>query len=395
MPERILMLSWTVPPETTGSAVIVGNLAKQFSRAEMVIAGELPRDRPPVTWKDEWPEIHYVSKGWAATARGARWWRRLQIPLLVWRCFRLMRSHGCTQIMVVFPCEEYLLAGYLVALLSGARLYPYFHNTYVEQCEPGTVHSRVAACFQSLVFARARHIFVMSEGMVQLYRERYPRTHCSALLHSFNEDIPDSVPPPAPMHPVRCVLAGNINHSCSDAAIRLAAAVNGVGGSLSILSGTPKAYLQKLGIIHEAVTYDTVSRDLILSRLREGDILLLAHGFTGQLSDDEYRTIFPTKTIEYLISGRPILAHTPPGCYLTSFLRKHECALVVDQADQDALVAALQRLCEDATLRDRLVRNALRTARRFRASMVAASLRALLDGHAGEGERANSGASRS
>ena len=390
MPERLLLLSWTVPPETTGSSVIVGNLAKQFTRSEMVIAGERPRDRPPVTWKDEWPEIHYVSSGWSSTARGVRWWRRLQIPWLVWRGFRLMKRHGCTQIMVVFPCEEYLLAGFLVALLSGARFYPYFHNTYLEQCEPGTIYSRVAALFQSWVFARAQHVFVMSEGMAQLYRQRYPQLHCSALLHSFNEDIPESAPPPPPRQPLHCILAGNINHSCSDAATRLAAAVDAVGGGLTILSGTPKAYLQKLGLIHDAVTYETVSRDLLLARLKEGDILLLAHGFTGQLSDDEYRTIFPTKMIEYLISGRPILAHTPPDCYLTSFLRNHECALVVDQADQNALVGALQRLREDGTIRDRLVRNALRTARIFRASVVAASLRAVLDGSSRDGVRSAS-----
>jgi glycosyltransferase involved in cell wall biosynthesis len=229
--------------------------------------------------------------------------------------------------------------------------------------------------------------------MAQLYRERYPQTHCSALLHSFNEDIPEAVPPPPPMHPVRCVLAGNINHSCSDAATRLAAAVDAAGGSLTIFSGTQKAYLDELGVIHDGVTYETVSRDLILSRLREADILLLAHGFKGQLSAEEYRTIFPTKTIEYLISGRPILAHTPSDCYLTSFLREHECALVVDQPDQDALVAALQRLREDGTLRAQLVRNALRTAEIFRASIVAASLRGVLDIRAGEGVRPTSGLS--
>jgi hypothetical protein len=66
---------------------------------------------------------------------------------------------------------------------------------------------------------------------------------------------------------------------------------------------------------------------------------------------------------------------------------------VVDQADQDAIVAAVQRLREDAALRALLVRNALQTARRFYAPIVAASLRSVLDGSAVEGAPSPSGVS--
>ncbi|HEX2054969.1 MAG TPA: hypothetical protein VHF07_00655, partial [Nitrospiraceae bacterium] len=155
MRKRTLLLSWTVPPETTGSAVIVGNLAKQFSRSEMIVAGERPWGKPSVAWKDEWPEICYVSNGWPQSRRGARWWRKLELPALAWRCLWLVRKHQCTRIVVVFPCEEYLLAGYIVAKLTGAAFFPYFHNTYVEQCESDSLHARIAAWFQSKVFRAA------------------------------------------------------------------------------------------------------------------------------------------------------------------------------------------------------------------------------------------------
>jgi glycosyltransferase involved in cell wall biosynthesis len=298
---------------------------------------------------------------------------------LIWRCLRLARKQRCTRFLVVFPCEEYLLAGYVVAKLCGAEFYPYFHNTYLEQCAPHSVHSRMAAWFQSQVFREARHVFVMSNGMAQLYRERYPHVTCSALVHSFNEDLAEPSPPPPPAAPSRFVLSGNVNASCADAATRLAAAVSSVNGTLTILSGSPKAHLQALGMMRDGVRHETVSRDLLLYRLGEADIALLAHGFTGGLSEEEYRTIFPTKTIEYLICGRPILAHTPPDCYLTRFLREHGCALIVDKADQDAIVAAIQHLCEDADLRALLVRNALRAAQQFHAPIVAASLRSVLE----------------
>lgn len=375
---KILLMSWSVPPGTTGSAVIVANLAKQFSRHEMVVVGEKPSSSPPVAWKEDWPEIKYVTRALPPTARGARWWRWCQLPLLIVASWYVARTHRCSDVLVVFPNREFLFAGYLTARFTKARLYPYFHNTFLEQCGTRGLQYRLARWLQERVFKRASHVFLMSDGMVDLYRRRYPKVPCSSLVHSFNEDIPDWSPPPQPQTPMRFVMSGNINASCADAASRLCTALGQIESRLTILSGTPPGYLTSLGILRPGVTYDTVSRDLLLGRLAEADIVLLAHGFTGGLSVEEYETIFPTKTIEYLICGRPILAHAPPHCFLTRFLREHACALVVDTPSVDAVLDAAERLRTDAELRASLVRKALRTAKLFQGSRVGVQLRGVL-----------------
>jgi len=378
MIDRILLLSWTVPPEITGSSVVVENLAKQFTRAEMIVAGERPQRRTPIEWKEDWPEIAYLTQGLAQTARGARWRRKLQIPLLLFRCWRLVKANRCAAIVAVFPSEEYLLVGYLVARLSGARLYPYFHNTYVEQCAPHSMARRFARWFQERVFTQAAHIFVMSDGMVELFRQRYPEVKCSALVHSFNEDIPEPTETPACRTPLRFVLSGNINASCADAVARLCEAVSRIDGTLAIFSGTARAHLKEMGMLRGNVMHEVVAREAMLRSIAEADIVLLGHGFKGELPKEEYETIFPTRTIEYLISGRPILAHAPADSFLARFLRERQCALVIDEPQVDALVNAIRLLCQDAKLRSLLVRNALRAAERFRAPIVAESLRAVL-----------------
>lgn len=375
---KTLLISWAVPPGTTGSAVIVGNLAKQFARHEMVVVGEKPTSSPPVAWKEDWPEIKHVTWTLPPTARGARWWRWCQVPWLLWRCLSLARAQHCTNIVAVFPSAEFLLVGYLTARLTGARLFPYFHNTFVEQCAGRGLVSRAATWLQTKVFQAATHVFVMSEGMVELYRERYPYLRCSPLVHSFNEDLPDWAPTPAPRKPLRFIMSGNINASCADAAGRVCKAIEQTDSRLTILSGTPSKFLEQLGLLRPGVCYETVSRDEVLSRLGDADIVILAHGFTGGLSAEEYRTIFPTKTIEYLICGRPILAHVPPDCFLSRFLRAHDCAVIVDTPDPDAILFAVRRLTTDAGLRDRLVRNALRAAVQFRGRTVGDTLRAHL-----------------
>ncbi len=364
----------------SGSGVIIGNLAKQFAADEMILAGERPFKRPAVTWRAEWPQITYIAHEWPPTWRGSRWWRRLQLPLMLWRCIRLVKRSAPSSILVVFPNEEFLLIGYLTSLIGRLPLFAYFHNTYIENRRGLALD--LARWLQTRVFSRARHVFLMSEGMVELYRKRYPQVQCSALLHSFNESVPEYKSLPEIHSPVRITICGNINETCRDATVRFSKAMARIKGiALTFLSATPRRELIELGLLQNGARHQTVSRDEVIDRLQEADIVVLPHGFTGNSSPDEYRTIFPTKTIEYLICGRPILAHTPPDCYLTRFLRNHQCALIVDTPCIAALVEAVEKLRDDHELRSKLVTAATRTAELFHAPRVANGLRLSLEGN--------------
>jgi len=378
MRERVLLLSAGMPPKPVGSAVIVGNLAKQFSRDEMIVTGERPFGRIRMAWRGDWPRLVYATGGWPPGLRGERWWRKLQVPWLLLRCLWLVREHRCTAILVVFPREEFLLAGYLVAVLTRTKLYPYFHNTYLENRVGLSRH--FARWLQARVFARAAHVFVMSDGMKELYSERHPHLQCSALPHTFNEVVPSFTPPPEPTSILRVVICGSVSESCRDATVRVCEAIRQIeGASLTLLSGTPGKVLQRLGILRNGVRHESVSRDQVLTRLRDADVMVLPHGFRGALAPEEYRTIFPTRTIEYLISGRPILAHVPADCYLARFLLEHDCALLVTEPTVAALLRAFEQLRADSVLRSHLVRNALRAAKTFGAPRVAGILRRQLN----------------
>jgi glycosyltransferase involved in cell wall biosynthesis len=219
----------------------------------------------------------------------------------------------------------------------------------------------------------------MSEGMVDLYRKGYPGLKCSALVHSFNEPIREFGSMPALHSPLRLTISGNINESCRDAAVRFSDAVMRLDNvCLNLLSGTSPAYLQDLGLLRNGVRHETVARDRLMKRLEETDIVVLLHGFSGRISEEELSTMFPTKTIEYLICGRPILAHTPPDCFLTDFLKRHQCALIVDTPSVAALMEAVERLRTDFELRASLVRHALQAGKMFHAPHVAQTLRSAL-----------------
>lgn len=374
---RVLVVSWGMPPTPAGSAVIVGNLARVFTRETMVLAGERPEKRVPEDWDADGPQLVTVESPWSRSGQGRHETRLLGVPWMTSRLTRLIRERGCTDVLAVYPDEAYLWAALNAGRRTGCRFYPYFHNTYLEsRCG---WRLRLARWLQPRVFQAARHVFVMSQGMVELYRNRYPDlANCSALVHSFAEDVPPFADPlKLPDRPF--VLSGNINPSCSDAARRLAEAVDRVPGvRLEFYTGQTQAELERLGVWSRGASCRRLGRKELLKALRQAELLLLPHAFQTSISRFERETIFPTRTVEYLISGRPILAHTPPGAFLTRFLKEYDCALVVEEPDREAIRDGIERL-QDPELRARIVRNALRTASMFHVSNVSSHLRAVLE----------------
>jgi len=123
-----------------------------------------------------------------------------------------------------------------------------------------------------------------------------------------------------------------------------------------------------------------VTPEGVQEALRESDILLLPHGFSGELSPEEYRTIFPTKIMEYLIAQRPILAHVAMGTYLHKFLLENGCALVVDKADVEVLKTAIATLRTNEGLRNELVANSVKTLSQFSGETISTHLREVVWG---------------
>jgi len=378
---RVLLVSRFLPPLATGSAVIVDNLSRAFARDEIVLAGKEPSDRLPHNRVPELPPVVAVEgpRVWSIRGRGARYLALLPAPWVARRLARLIRSERCQAVVGVYPDASYLYAAWAASRKTGTPFYPYLHNTYLD-AQQSWVLRAFARWLQPRVFRDAAPVFVMSEGMLEFYRERYPNLRsASALVHSFAEPIPAFRIPPMRSRPV-FAFSGNINPSCAEAARRLCQVVGSLpGAQLRFYTGQRQADLEQRGVWQpNATCRRRLDRPSLLRALAESDVLLLPHGFTGEFSPVEYQTIFPTKTIEYLISGRPILAHTPPGAFLTRFLKTHDCALVVEQPDPAAVAAAICSLREDTALRSRLVRNALLAARQFQVSRVAAHLREVL-----------------
>ena len=312
-----------------------------------------------------------------ARPKYVRWMRWLLLPRLVRRLSRLIRDERCNAVLGVFPDERFLLAAYLAAKRNKVPFYPYYHNTYRENREGLAL--RFATRLQTRTFAAADVVFVMSEGMQCAWEKIYPGVRFEPLVHTFSGDMPRFTPSPPIHQPLRLAFLGNLNDSNLDAMGRFRQLANeSPDCRLTIYSGSAQWFFKKVGICGPAIVHEKASDEELLDKLRLHDVLLLPHGFTGNFSRIEYETIFPTRTIPYLISGRPILAHVPPDCFLTRWLRRHDCAEIVDVPDVKQVARGLDRLRNDEGRREQLVRNAVKAAEQFHAPAVAAGLRRIL-----------------
>ena len=106
---------------------------------------------------------------------------------------------------------------------------------------------------------------------------------------------------------------------------------------------------------------------------KEADLLYLPLAFETPWQD-EIRTVFPTKAVEYMVSGTPILLHGPADSFTVKDAREHGWALVVDTKDPEALWDGIRRLLADRPLREKLVENARAAAVRRDARKIAKGL---------------------
>ena len=372
--ERILMMTTVVAPAPTAGAFVVKGLLSQIDADEVLVAAERwPANPLDQTHEPNGHRVHFVGKSWTWPKRGQRyvhWMKWFLVPRMAYRLIKLAKSQQCGAILGIFPDEQCLCAAYLASRTLGLRFFPFFHNTYREN-RRGAAYL-VATWLQRQAFKRAGVVFVMSDGMKEEWQSLYHGVEFHSLVHTFDGPIPAFQPlPPVDYAGIRLGCLGLVSEANLDALRRICQVVNSSHDlELCICSGSAAWHLQAKGLLGKRTRHEQPSDDHLLEALRSNDILLLPHGLTGGLSPIEYRTIFPTRTIPYLLSGRPILAHSARDSFLSRWLRQHDCAELVEDPDPAALRAAIDRLCRDHVRREQLVRNALLAAEQFRAERV-------------------------
>jgi len=337
---HVSVVSVVFPPAAGGSSVIMANLLKYFDPSSVSVLGaKWPNEKIKLTDLDIQRDIVYT--------RQAHSWKLNKIKeqfergKVVKRIINKVKENRSVAIVAVYP-DLFLFE---CALAASEKLdlpfIPYLHDTVVETQESEGARKR-AEDVQRRYLARSSQIFVMSDGMKNLFKRKYDR----------------------------------------DASMkRVADACKSLGQKLKIATNKDLSYHSNLGLDPESIELVYYpNRTKYLQALSDTKILILGLSWPEETSIhfDEMSTIFPTKTCEYLASGSQILVHCPKDYFLAEFFNEKQCARFIGDRDQSAIENTLAEMLA-ADDDGPLVKSALSAATQFSVSKVAPVFKEIVD----------------
>jgi glycosyltransferase involved in cell wall biosynthesis len=370
-----LILSWGVFPSTGGSTIIVNSISEAFSPEQLVLAGQQPEKIPDKKWQDFSDiKLYYLNPFIFGISRKPKMIRWLKLFSIMKEVENIVKREKITRIIAIFPDEFYTYVAYRVSKKLSIPYDIWFHNSYLDNTSG--LQYKIAKRLQPVFFDTANRLFVMSDGLNQEMKKNYPKINFQTLVHGFKIGSNVDVNVAIKSEKVKFLYSGSLNHSCLDASIRMMKIIkDNPNWELHVFAGNPE-FFHTQGITGDNVVFHNFLPIVeFVQRLKEFDIMLLPHGIDGLRSEFEYRTIFPTRTIPLLFSGKPILAHSPKDSFLTDFLIDNKCAYLVTEKDDQKLKMAIDELIANTDLRELLVTNSIIAANQFKVENVAKKIR--------------------
>lgn len=357
------------PKESSGSPVVTKNLLDRFDPRSYTVVTRLTFERVP---SPTGARVVHAIPPLLPRSRAKLGLSTAAVRAVSVAAAAAVRATRPAVVVGVYPDLQYLEVARFVARTAKIPLVAYLHDTVVEALSASPLASMGVEA-QRAVFSEASRVFVMSEGMSELYATKYGR-HDLPLEHVLPEPIVEPAPPP---EEPAALFAGAVYAINSHAIGRLARACEIARLPLSLtmpLDRLPATLDASRPMLRSAWQPD---REAYLRMVRQHAVLLLGLDSEGEspIHADELATIFPTKTPEFLAAGRPILVHCPEHYFLARFVRRHQCGLVVSDRDPDVLAAALRRLSTPSAENDAFVRAAQRAAALFDPDRLATRFR--------------------
>lgn len=287
----------------------------------------------------------------------------LSLPIVaLWGCW-VIKQRGI-QVIVTLAHGRFFLAAALASWITSRPLILIVHDDWVS----GVWHRPKSFLF-GWVVRKAKSINVASPYLQQVLQSDYgveAKLQMPGVesLPSVDERIQRDEETPS--RNVRIVYAGACADTMVDSLQMLIQLVKsdilkryGLQSWELHLYTTLKLRHDGLGWQHDRVKiHEWVSQAELPDVLSTCDILFLPYSF----KEDQKPFViagFPTKTTDYLASGRSILVFAPGYSSLANYAREFGFAEVVDQPNEDALAKGIYNIWSSKDYREKLRANAL------------------------------------
>ncbi len=366
----ILCITGSFPPRPGGTSTIIKNLTDAFEAGSFVIVSYGLNSEHFSSYTNH--PVFTLPLIQTSQRHIQLVYKRMKLKTYVRMMGDIIQTYKPMMILGVFPDVFTLRTALETAKTYNCRFSAYLHDTVLETC-PAPYLKKFVKETQHLVFRDARPLFVMSEGMASLYREKY-RIESLPLVHSYPEPIPEA--------PIRTegnatlFWSGNVYNINHRSFARMVHVFQDISPYRIIIASKQNKFgFKDIEIPTERLEFTYfphTRRKEYLEFIRNQGFLLLALNWPDEspIHPDELRTIFPTKTPEYLASGRPIIVHCPEDYFLAQFFRKHRCGFVISTRDIQEIRKQVNLFIHDRDLQNDVQEQAIRASRQFQIDRV-------------------------
>jgi len=271
-------------------------------------------------------------------------------------------------ILGAFPVLDFFIAAYQVSRELGLPFYAHMHDLWQENYAPGHRRRTLADRWEREILTHSRRVLCMTETQSDHYQKKYGISP-EILPHTISTEDLASAPTAMGrklMPRKTAVFVGSCSRGMNMDALRVfgqAADLLPDDFDVLLCTGSSREDLAAQGVQSRRFQFAWKTR----SEVRE--VQSTAHVLIAPLSHkngemDEVRTVFSTKLLEYLVSGRPILVFAPADSFHARSARSGGWGHVIDKDDPRALAEGIVRLATDESLASALVEGALAEARR-------------------------------
>lgn len=396
----LAVVSSSFPPQVSGSAILLNNLLSGFEGEKIVIAGFDTYSKVDTSFTNHYDTISlYVPR----LLPRVNTQLRVKLPGLAARVLeveigRILRYQRPGVVLAAYPYDTYVVATFLAAKRLHTPFYAHMHDLWIENTIAGTPLGDFARKWESRILKEATRVLCMTEAMQDHYERKYgirgdllPHT----ISHQDLLSAPSRIRPSQTAKPT-VLFVGTVSPPMNLDALRtLASAADHLPPEYEMIFCTPSsiASLRDMGISTKRLQVKYLSRPEVQTLQSRVNILIapLSH---KNCSSDEVRTVFSTKLLEYLVSGRPIVIFGPENCFHVRSARNGNWAYVVTEDDPVALAKAIVEVTENDLLSSKLVHGALKEAKARNAEFFGQKLYQWVIADAPDGSVNNSNACR-
>lgn len=369
--ERWVAVTAYFPPIVGGSSTVAANLISTFAPDTVRVISERPATLGGRHSAEPPPGVAVTRFGLPAALHRLpfakywiRWGRYALVPA-VRRAVLDAVEQGARCIVAWYPSWPFLLAAAQAARLARLPCFTYHMDAPVPWPQAPWPDRYFLRRRQVPLLQAAHGRLVISEALADDFQQRFGLSS-TVIRHGLDLRLYPPAEPSAAAAggPLRLVHTGVVEHLQYESLRRIIDAVAQCPQlQARVLLSTPnrREDLAACGLAQPHVEIMALPTPEVRALQRSASVLLAVLPFFGQIKALDL-TAFPTKLVEYMAAGVPILVHAPPESFLARHVRHHRYAWLVDRPDPAALIAALKALQSDAALRRQLAQRARQTA---------------------------------